>query len=395
MASFHAVRAPEANGLRIFSWARRLVAVFAALLLVSLVVGLLRPNRAEIAPAYGIESWPAVADGEHNSNTDLIHWRGAFWLIHAAAPWHFASRSTRLRLLRSDDARAWTVVTEFRNAGEDIRDPKFAVIGDRLFLYWLNNRQFPEPEPYLTQVTWSEDGRSWSPASGVGHDGWLFWRPKSPDGGRTWYCPAYWHKHGRAALFRSRDGLAWEKLGIVFDGEAVDETDLEFLPDGRMILTSRAEGRRSWLMARGWFGDNQGNTWIAVAPPPYESWTYARSYVTRLDGPRLFVYGGGVFAVGRYEPPAYKGFLFGTGSILNRKRTALFEVRPDGLTHLSDFPSAGDTSYAGVAIVGEQLFTSYYTSEVSRDWPWIVGMLRRSDIRMARLDVRKLASRLR
>ena len=86
MASFHAVRAPEANGLRIFSWARRLVAVFAALLLVSLVVGLLRPNRAEIAPAYGIESWPAVADGEHNSNTDLIHWRGAFWLIHAARP---------------------------------------------------------------------------------------------------------------------------------------------------------------------------------------------------------------------------------------------------------------------------------------------------------------------
>ena len=48
-----------------------------------------------------------------------------------------------------------------------------------------------------------------------------------------------------------------------------------------------------------------------------------------------------------------------------------------------------------MAIVGEQLFTSYYTSEVSRDWPWIVGMLRRSDIRMARLDVRKLASRLR
>jgi len=38
-------------------------------------------------------------------------------------------------------------VAEFENEGEDIRDPKMVVIGGRLFLCWLNNRSFPEPEP--------------------------------------------------------------------------------------------------------------------------------------------------------------------------------------------------------------------------------------------------------
>ncbi len=93
---------------------------------------LLRPNRAEVNPALNLETWSAVKDGLHNSNTDLVRWRSAFWLVHAAGPWHFASASTRLVLWRSEDARRFERVTEFRNPGEDIRDPKLAVLGDRL-----------------------------------------------------------------------------------------------------------------------------------------------------------------------------------------------------------------------------------------------------------------------
>src|SRR5262245_1067964 len=371
---------------------RRLAAIAAVVGILGTGYCLRRPNRAEVSPALGLETWPAVADGAHNSNTDLIHWQGAFWLVHAAAPWHFASRTTRLRLWRSEDARSWTPVTDFQNPGEDIRDPKLVAIGDRLFLYWLNNRHFPEPEPYLTKVSWSTDGRSWAPAHDVGQDGWLFWRPRSPDGGATWYCTAYWHEHGRAALFRSTDGLRWENLGLVFDGMSMDETDFEFLPDGRMLVTGRAEGRRSRWMAEEYFGDKLAHTWIAVGSPPFDRWTYSKSYVTRLDGPRLFAHEGRVYAVGRREPDGFKRSVFETGSILNRKRTALFEVRPDGLVHLSDFPSAGDTAYAGVAIVDGKVYASYYTSDIRWDWPWIVGMLSRSDIRIARFDASRLAT---
>jgi hypothetical protein len=351
---------------------------------------LLRPNRSLVNPALGLETWPAIADGLHNSNTDLVRWRGAFWLIHSAAPWHFASKSTRLVLWRSDDARRFQRVTEFQNPGEDIRDPKLAVIGERLFLYWLNNRHFPDPEPYRTQVTWSDDGRSWATPRGVGHEGWLFWRPRSPDGGQTFYVMAYWHGHGRAALLKSTNGLDWEEVSRVFVADTVDEPDFEFLPDGRMIVTGRAEGGRSLLAAKGWFGHSRGHTSLAVGEPPFTSWSYGRSYLTRLDGPRLFAHGGRVYGVGRSEPWGFAPPLFHTGSILSRKRTSLFLVEPDRLVHLSDFPSACDTAYAGVAVHGEHVYVSYYTSDLTRDWPWIVGMIRGSDIRMARFPLARL-----
>jgi hypothetical protein len=127
-----------------------------------------------------------------------------------------------------------------------------------------------------------------------------------------------------------------------------------------------------------------------VGEPPFTSWTYAKSFVTRLDGPRLFAHGGRVYAIGRSEPWGFAPPLFHTGSILSRKRTALFLVEPDRLVHLTDFPSAGDTSYAGVAIHGEHLYASYYTSDVTADWPWIVGMLRPSEVRVARFSLQRL-----
>jgi hypothetical protein len=357
-------------------------------LLASTALGLwafLRPNQARVSPALGVTSWPAVADGKHNSNTDLIHWRGSFYLVHATAPWHFASARTELVLLRSADARDWTEVTRFHNPGEDIRDPKFAVIGGRLFLYWLNNRGFPEPTPYSTRVSWSEDGARFEPARGVGHEGWLFWRPKTPDGGRSFYVTAYWHEHGKAALFRSQDGLAWERVSLLHEAPGVDETDLEFLRDGRALATARVEGRRRW------FGDPDGYTLLAVAAPPYVEWTRTRSFLTRLDGPRLFSVDGRVYAVGRFEPGP-KQVLSSTGSILGRKRTALYLVEPDRLVWLSDLPSAGDTSYAGVVEHEGSLYVSYYTSRVDRDWPWIYGMLARSDILMARVSAVSLSA---
>ena len=56
----------------------------------------LRPNRAEVDPALQLTSAPIVADGTHNSNTDMIAWRGGFLLVHAASPWHLGSVNSRL-----------------------------------------------------------------------------------------------------------------------------------------------------------------------------------------------------------------------------------------------------------------------------------------------------------
>jgi hypothetical protein len=126
-----------------------------------------------------------------------------------------------------------------------------------------------------------------------------------------------------------------------------------------------------------------------VAEPPYESWATRKSQVTRLDGPALFSYGGRIFAVARHQP-GRRGPLTRLGSAFSRKRTALYLIEPERLVHLSDLPSAGDTSYAGVVLREGHLYADYYTNRVDRDYPWLLGMFLATDIRMAKIPLENL-----
>ncbi|MGC9054654.1 MAG: hypothetical protein ACP5KS_12320, partial [Candidatus Hydrogenedens sp.] len=60
----------------------------------------------------------------------------------------------------------------------------------------------------------------------------------------------------------------------------------------------------------------------------------------------------------------------------------LWYVELEGLKWLTDFPSAGDTAYGGVAMRGENIYICYYSSPITRDYPWIIGMLKQTDILM-------------
>jgi hypothetical protein len=156
----------------------------------------------------------------------------------------------------------------------------------------------------------------WTPFEPVEPAGWLFWRPKSNDGGTTWYVPAYWHAHGKSILLRSTDGRAWQQVSVIHEGDGNDETDIEFLPDGRLLATARLEITPDTIL-----GNYDGQTAIAVAAPPFTEWTTQRSRVTRLDGPNLFALDGTIYAIARYQPDP-NGFLTRMGGILSRKRTA-------------------------------------------------------------------------
>lgn len=342
----------------------------------------LRPNRSVVVPELHLQSWDAVNDGWHNSNTDLVYWHDRYYMVYASSPYHFASEDSRLHLVRSDDARQWEEIAIFDAAGEDIRDPKFAPINGKLYLYALKNTEFTA-EPYTTVYASSVDGVNWTPFQPVNLPGWLFWRPKSSDG-ITWYVPAYWHEHTGSALLASTDGSNWTKVADIHQGNRTDETDIEFLPDGRMLAAARIEYSDNYL------GHPLGSTFIAVAAPPYTEFVpQGYSSITRLDGPNLFVYEGRIFAVGRYQPDTSGPFSY-PGSILARKRTSLFEVQPEGLTYLSDLPSSGDTSYAGVVVVDGIATICYYTSNINFDYPWILGMAGPSQIRMARFSLSDL-----
>ena len=329
-----------------------------------------------------LEHWDVVADGQHNSNTDMIAWQGGLLLVHATSPWHFGSTRCRLVLRFSEDGRRWDTLASLGVPGCDIRDPKLLVLGDELLLYALPNRGFTAT-PTHTVLATSRDGRSWSDFAPVGPEGWLFWRPKSADG-KTWYVPAYWHAHGASLLLRSNDGRSWEEVSRIHDGDGNDETAIEFLPDGRLLATARLEITPDKIR-----GNADACTLLAVADPPFTKWTKVRSQVTRLDGPVLFSDRGTVFAVARGQV-GERGPFTRLGGLLSRKRTALFRVGPERLVHLADLPSSGDTSYAGVVLRDGSALIDYYTSPIDRDWPWLYAMLRPTHIRMARVGLDSL-----
>jgi hypothetical protein len=350
--------------------------------LAALAVGIawawLRPNGARVDPRLDVQTWEVVDDGTHNSNTDLIAWRGDLLLVHASSPWHLGSTRSRLLVKRSADGRRWETLATLQIPGRDVRDPKLVEIGGRIFLYALPNDGL-YATPAGTVLSTSDDGVAWTPFEPVGPAGWLFWRPKTRDGA-AWYVPAYWHEHGASILLRSEDGRSWTQVSEIHRGDGNDETAIEFLPDGRMLATARLEVTPDSLL-----GNAGASTLIAVASPPYERWTTVHSRVTRLDGPVLFAHAGHVFAVARHQPGP-RGPLTRLGSSLSRKRTALYRVEPDRLVYLSDLPSAGDTSYAGAVLREGALWIDYYTSRIDRDYPWLLGMFRPTAIRMARID---------
>ena len=67
-----------------------------------------------------------------------------------------------------------------------------------------------------------------------------------------------------------------------------------------MLATARLEGNgNEW-------GDRTASTLIAVSSPPFKQWSYAKSQVTRLDGPCLFPYNGRLYSIGRYQATVAK-----------------------------------------------------------------------------------------
>jgi hypothetical protein len=191
-------------------------------------------------------------------------------------------------------------------------------------------------------------------------------------------------------LLKSGDGIHWEIISTINVGERNDETEIEFLPDGRLLATARLEYDESGLEAA--LGDKRGATLIGVSAPPYPTWTdLTQSLVSRLDDSYLFTYNNQIYAVVRSQPGLGKsGLLTPLGSALARKRTALFEVREDGLAYLTYLPGDGDTSNAGLVIDGESAYISYNTSPLNHDYVWILGMFLPTSVRMAKIDLHEM-----
>lgn len=330
-------------------------------------------NRSVIAPELALKTSLILHDGKHNGFPDMIHWQGNFYLAFRAARRHI-DRNSSIKILRSSDAEHWQLVAQMDVANEDVRDPKFAAIDGRLFLYALKVKRLRDM-PYTTIFSTSEDGISWGQWQDVSPANWVFWRPKTDDGQR-WYVAADDRKRKRSALFSSTDGITWDRVSTIYSGEFNAEIELSFLANKDMVCTVRVEGVE---------GDPK--TMIGQAAHPYETWTLTSSRVTRLDGACSFTHRDQVLSAGRFEPGPLSATM---GHLLNRKRTSLFLVRPHEIVWLSDLPSSGDTGYASALVLGDRAFIVYYTSDPRKDDPWLLGQFKPTQLWLAQVDLEQL-----
>ena len=219
---------------------------------------------------------------------------------------------------------------------------------------------------------------------------WSFWRVRANQG--TYYSAAYEDGDKSVSLFASSDGHAWTKGAQIY-GIAVDtplETELVFMPSGRMLAIMRTDGND--IEISGDKGRLRTKICWAMpsqnAPPGgYDAFTCPDEFMgQRLDGPLAFWWKSRLFIVARKHLGAD-----------GRKRTALFEITgtfeggPLAIKEWGELPSAGDTSYAGVATIDEnKVLLTWYSGDLAVDETWLPGMFSATDIWQATIDLSKL-----
>lgn len=321
------------------------------------------------------------SDGLHNENTDMVSWAGATWLVFRGGETsQIGTPKARLKLFRSDDlGDTMKLSAEIFMPDRDIRDPKLLVQGDKLVIYAISR----VPGAHIrdagglawTVRTESTDGVTWSTPTRIYDEKWGFWR--YAEHGGLLYATGYDDGDTQVGLFSTADGVAWQKVSLIYDSEpdVPSEAELRFFGDTAVSLV-RLDNGTSLL--------SEGHTAVCVATPPYASFDCGRVLDKRLDGPYWFEHAGRQFVMARKHLDS------------GRKRTALYEIVGDlvdakaaiSLRELHEFKSAGDTAYVGVLpIVDDQFLVSWYSGDVAKDELWFDGMLHPSDIWMAWVDL--------
>ena len=328
----------------------------------------------------------------HNENTDMIVWNGAIWLVHRSAISQDLGPNSALHVYKSTDHGQTFEQTAFIGApsDRDIRDPSFFIVGQQLYMKVLE-RLHPSGSgardtgvDTITAIKTSSDGATWTDGQMVAPHGWSFWRVKEHAG--VYYSAAYQDGDQQVVLFTSHDGLSWT-MGPQVYGISADtplETELTFMPGGKLLALVRMDGTDTELL-----GDQGGlRTEICWADPPaYSSFSCPSEFDgQRLDGPASFFWSGRLFVVARKH-------LQGTG----KKRTSLFEILGDfnggalTIQEWGELPSAGDTSYAGIAMTdSSHAVVSWYSGDLQADRPWVLGMFDLTSIWLGTIDFSRL-----
>lgn len=319
-------------------------------------------------------------DGNHNAFTDLIRFRGRFYLAFRCNPTgHLAFEGSAAVVLASDDGDAWNEVLRFTVPDRDLRDPHLAILGDRLFVLsgaWLleENLTLNNQRGFGASTT---DGENWDgPYTLDGSDGRYIWRAVT-HGGRI-YANANCMLEvppgsdrtveelaNRATLLVSDDGMKFSPF-LTFPQEGGNETGFLFEDDGSLLTVMRT------------VGPPPHSAVVWRAKPPYEEWSHTLLH-RFIGGPMLAKWGGRYLVGGRRFDGDQASGVIGSNTSIGWLE-GLGSGETPHLVDVVDLPSGGDTSYTGFVPLSDTTgLLSYYSSHEgsgTRDAPAAVYVAR-------------------
>ena len=326
-----------------------------------------------------------------NNALDLVEYKGQYFFAFRTGPSSFSSGTTRLIVLTSPDLRQWVKETEFQMPGSNLREPRFLVFKDKLFLYFFKGDS--NPLSFQAQSSYAVERLTpgaWSAPQAIYKPGYVAWRAKAR--GDTAYLSVYdgkglyafWRdRPGEVRLLKSLDGYAWEPISekpqVVEPG--AEEADFEFDEQGNLVAVVRLEMSGSLICTA---PSNDIANWTTTYTP------------YKYDGSLLFRRGGNFYLTSRRNVAgAFNQGMDALPLPLKRcwalfrysqtgKRTTLFRVDPlaRNVTALLDLPSCGDTAYAAITPIDNRSYCLLYCSTPfgARDWSWTAGQLIGSNI---------------
>lgn len=334
----------------------------------------------QLIPGPGLP--PDMALMSSNNNLDIAQYGGAFFIASRTAPTHFASDKTRLSILRSTDRKTWQREGQFQ-FGCDIREPRFLVYRDTLFLYFFKaGASLFKFEPQSIFVTARAEDGSWAEPKPIFKPDYVVWRTHVF--GDTAYMSVYngaglyttGDRQGDLRLLVSHDGYTWDPISEKpqVDTISAEEGEFAFDEQGNLCATVRLETGGGMVCSAS--KDDLAHWKCVWTPEKYDSALMFRHDAKFYAIARRNV--AGPFAGGAdWLPTNWRRGWWLARYSLTRKRTALYAVDTEALAlrPLLDFPSKGDTAFAGIVPLGNgDYWVANYSCRLDGpDWPWLFG----------------------
>lgn len=229
--------------------------------------------------------------------------------------------------------------------------PEIVVAGDKIYAFEC---------PKSTRVSVSSDHKSWSPLIDVYKPPFCFWGVTFDPMSKLFWAPPHaipslaTHPGRQIHLVNSRDGLHWDYVSTVAPFNNASESVLTFEEDRTMVVLIRRKYGR--------------NHTVAVAKPPYKSWTH-EDRPGIIEGEHFFQIAGQTYLGSRANFTGSHPAVKANPRIFDGRRSYSMVYRytkERKLVPRAIMDSMGDCSYPFLVETPTEILCAYYSQHEDR-----------------------------